>query len=163
MRRKKRRRRRERQPTIWEISDELWERIAPVLPREEFRPSGGRPWVPPRQILNGVLYVLRTGCQWKAVPREYGAGSTVHRRFQRWVEQGCWKAIWRRVLREYEREVGLAWGWQSADASLHKAPLGGGKNRAHSHRSRQGRHQAPSLDRRRWDSPGGCPHCGEHA
>lgn len=50
------------------------------LPIEEFRPAGGGRWTPPRGILDGVLYVLRTGCQGKAVPREYGSGSTLHRR-----------------------------------------------------------------------------------
>ena len=73
---------------------------------------------------------------------EYGSGSTVHRRFQRWVELGCFEAIWRRLLQHYDDEIGLQWRWQSADASLHKAPLGGEKNRPQSHRSRQERHQA---------------------
>src|SRR5439155_22779615 len=45
-------------------------------------PVAGRPWIESRRVLDGVLYVLRTGCQWKAVPAEYGSGSTVHRRFQ---------------------------------------------------------------------------------
>jgi len=49
-------------------------------------------------LLDGVLFVLRTGCQWKAVPREYGSGSTPHRRFQRWVELGIWGGVWRRLL-----------------------------------------------------------------
>jgi transposase len=66
----KRTRRSHRPPTVWRIPDDLWKRIAPQLPREEFRPTGGRHWHPPRQVLDGVGYVLRTGCQWKAVPRE---------------------------------------------------------------------------------------------
>ena len=78
-------------------------------------------------MLDGVLYVLRTGCQWKAVPREFGAGSTIHRRFQRWVDAGCFEAIWKRLLQDSDLDVGLDWRWQSADASLHKAPLDGGK------------------------------------
>src|SRR5262249_16275940 len=96
-----RRRRRGRQrgaATIWKVPEELWNRIAILLPIEEFRPPGGRPWTPPRRILDGVHYVLRTGCQCNAVPREYRTGSTLHRRFQRWVELGIWEAIWRRLL-----------------------------------------------------------------
>src|SRR5438128_582582 len=75
-----------RQPTIWEMPDDLWFIVQHVLPREELQRSRGRPWIPPRRILDAVLYVLRTGCQWKAVPRTFASGSTVHRRFQRWVE-----------------------------------------------------------------------------
>src|SRR5262245_65225293 len=125
---KERRRARPRgAPTVWRVPDELWNRVAMLLPIEEFRPTGGRRWTPPRRILDGVLYVLRTGCQWKAVPHEYGSGSTLHRRFQRWVDRGCWEAIWRRLLQQYDHDVGLEWRWQSADASLHRAPLGGEK------------------------------------
>ena len=75
-------------PTIWRIPDELWFIARTVLPAEELRRSRGRPWIESRRVLDGVLYVLRTGCQWKAVPAEYGSGSTVHWRFQRWVERG---------------------------------------------------------------------------
>jgi transposase len=116
-------------PTVWRVPDDLWNRIAVLLPIEEFLPTGGRRWLPPRRVLDGVLYVLRTGCQWKAVPGEFGSGSTIHRRFQRWVAAGCFDAIWKRLLQHYDLDVGLQWRWQSADASLHKAPLGGEKNR----------------------------------
>ena len=160
---RRRHRRRRAVPTVWKVPDELWNRIAILFPIEEFRPTGGRSWTPPRRILDGVLYVLRTGCQWKAVPREYGAGSTLHRRFQRWVELGIWEALWRRLLQEYDRDVGLAWQWQFADASLHKAPLGGEKNRPQSHRSRQEWHQASSPHRHRRHPGGRCPHCSESA
>jgi transposase len=161
---KERRRARPRgAPTVWRVPDDLWNRIAMLLPIEEFRPTGGRRWTPPRRILDGVLYVLRTGCQWQAVPREYGSGSTLHRRFQRWVDRGCWEAIWRRLLQHYDRDVGLEWRWQAADASLHKAPLGGEKNRSQSYRPRQGRHQAASPHRRYRHPDRRCPHCGEPA
>src|SRR5262245_15268169 len=122
-----RRRRRRRVPTVWRVPDDRWNRIAGLLPIEEFLPTGGRRWLPPRLVLDGVLYVLRTGCQWKAVPREFGSGSTIHRRFQRWVAAGCFEAIGQRLLHHYDLDVGLDWRWQSADASLHKAPLGGKK------------------------------------
>jgi transposase len=129
--------------TIWKIPDELWTLLQPELPAEEFVPSGGRPWIPPRQILDGVLFVLRTGCQWKAVPAEYSSGSTLHRRFQHWVERGIWERMWARLLVYYDEVEGLEWTWQSADSSLHKAPLGGEKNGAQPHRPGEERHQAP--------------------
>ena len=139
----------QRRPTIWEIPDELWLLVQHVLPREELQRSRGRPWIPPRRILDGVLYVLRTGCQWKAVPRPFASGSTVHRRFQRWVERGVWEAMWRLLLQYYEAAESLEWTWQSADASLHKAPLGGEKNGPESHRPREVGDQAPCPHRRR--------------
>src|SRR5437870_2056425 len=92
-------------PTIWQIPDDLWLIVQHVLPREELQRSRGRPWIPPRRILDAVLYVLRTGCQWKAVPREFGSGSTVHRRFQRWVDYGVWAAMWRLLLQYYDAAV----------------------------------------------------------
>ena len=150
-------------PTIWQIPDDLWLIVQHVLPREELRRSRGRPWIPPRRILDAVLYVLRTGCQWKAVPREFGSGSTVHRRFQRWVDHGVWEAMWRLLLQYYDAAESLEWTWQSADASLHKAPLGGEKNGAEPDRPRQGGDQAPSSHRHRRHPRGGCPHCGESA
>ena len=159
----RRKAKRRRVPTVWRVPDDMWNRIAILLPIEEFLPTGGRRWLPPRRVLDGVLYVLRTGCQWKAVPREFGTGSTIHRRFQRWVQAGCFEAIWKRLLQEYDLDVGLKWRWQSADASLHKAPLGGEKNRSQSHRPRQDRDQATSSYRRRRDSDRRCPHCGEPA
>ena len=136
-------------PTIWQIPDDLWLIVQHVLPREELQRSRGRPWIPPRRILDAVLYVLRTGCQWKAVPRGFGSGSTVHRRFQRWVDHGVWAAMWRLLLQYYDAAESLEWTWQSADASLHKAPLGGGKNGAEPHRPRQVGDQAPCPHRRR--------------
>jgi len=112
---------------LWRIPDDLWELIRVTLPAVELRPSGGRPWIAPRRIVDGVLFVLRTGCQWKAVPREFGSGSTVHRRFQRWTDEGRWEAMWRLLLQYAEATQQPEWVWQSADAALHKAPLGGKK------------------------------------
>lgn len=146
------RKRSKSKPTIRAVPDDLWKRIESVLPRMELEPSGGRPWADPRQILDGVLYVLRTGCQWKALPSQFGSGSTCHRRFQRWAETGVWEKMLRVLLREYDDLHGLDWRWQSADTSLHKAPLGGEKNRAKSNGSGQERYQAPRAHRGRRSS-----------
>src|SRR5262249_8389964 len=66
---RRRRLRRRGAATIWKVPEELWNRIAILFPIEEFRPTGGRPWTPPRRILDGVLYVLRTGCAADAAAR----------------------------------------------------------------------------------------------
>src|SRR2546428_2928484 len=88
--------------TMWRIPDEFCLLVPSEQSAEELRRSRGWPWIESRRVLDGVLYVLRTGCQWKAVPAEYGSGSTVHRRFQRWVARGCWEAMWRLLLQYYD-------------------------------------------------------------
>jgi transposase len=112
-------------PTIWEVDDALWAGLAPVLavvvkPRKK----PGRPRTPDRPLLNGVLWVLRTGAQWKEMPRRFGAKSTVHDRFQEWVQTGAMARAWPLLLAEYDELVGLELHWQSADGCLVKAPLG---------------------------------------
>jgi transposase len=73
----------------------------------------------------GILYVLRTGCQWNAAPREFGSGKTLHRYFQLWTSKRVFKRMWRAGLEEYDEVHGLKWKWQAADAAITKAPLGG--------------------------------------
>lgn len=114
-------------PTLWTIPDPLWKRIKTVLPREKPPGTPGRPPVPFRLVLNGILYVLRTGCQWKAVPAVYGSGSTVHRRFQQWTESGAFDEMVALLLQWYDEQQGIGWQWQSADTKLLPAPLGGDK------------------------------------
>ena len=111
--------------TIWRIPDDLWEELRPLLPPEKPRGSKGRPVVPYRRVLDGILYVLRTGCQWKAVPREFGSGSTCHRRFQEWVTQGVFEQCWVKLLERYDALQGIRWRWQALDSVTVKAPLGG--------------------------------------
>ena len=71
-------------PTVKRIPDEIWDEIRMILPSEKPINTIGRPVVSFRKVLEGILYVLRTGCQWKMLPKEYGSGSTSHRRFQQW-------------------------------------------------------------------------------
>ena len=118
----------------WELSDTFWQRIKPLLPRPKSRfrgrgtrrkNVGGRPAADPRRVIAGILYVLRTGCQWNAVPHEYGSGKTLHRYFQRWRRAGLFKRMWRVGLEEYDEVKGVEWKWQAADSCQTKAPLGG--------------------------------------
>lgn len=74
---------------FFDVPDKLWARIEPVLPPEPRKPWGGRPRVPDRVALAGMLYRLRTGCQWKAIPQEFGSGSTCHLRLQQWGASRC--------------------------------------------------------------------------
>jgi transposase len=61
--------------TITKILDELWGKISDIFPKEKPRHTVGRPIIPFRKVLDGILYVLRTGCQWKIIPKEFGSGS----------------------------------------------------------------------------------------
>ena len=111
--------------TIRRIPDDLWMMVQPLLPREKRPGTNGRPVVPFRKVLDGILYVLRTGCQWKMLPAEYGSGSTCHRRFQEWVRIGVFQKLWVKLLQRYDGLRGIRWEWQSLDSLTVKAPLGG--------------------------------------
>lgn len=113
--------------TIWRIPDDVWAELQPLLPPEKPRNTRGRPVVPFRQVMDGILYVLRTGCQWKALPREYGSGSTCHRRFHECVRAGVFQRLWATLLTRYKDLRGIQWRWQSLDSVIVKAPLGGRK------------------------------------
>jgi putative transposase len=75
--------------------------------------------------MDGIYFVLRTGCQWKALPRCYGASSTVYDRFREWERAGVFVALWKQGLMAYDHTKGLDWRWQSVDGCMTKAPLGG--------------------------------------
>ena len=112
--------------TIWHVPDDLWSLIAPLLGPEKAPGTPGRPAVPFRRIFDGIIYVLRTGCQWRALPREqFAPKSTVWGRFQQWVEAGVFQEAWALVLTYYDCAVGIEWKWQALDGVITKAPLGG--------------------------------------
>ncbi len=90
--------------TIITVQDELWVKIKIILPKEKPPKTVGRPIVPYRKVLDGVLYVLRTGCQWKMLPIEYGSGSTCHRRFQEWNRLDVFKKTWIKLLKIYDNK-----------------------------------------------------------
>ena len=115
----------------WEVSDVFWAAVEPYLPVRQ-RPAdrtyqrkagGGRKPLPPRQIFSAIVYVLRTGCQWKALPEEFGSASAVHKHFQQWQAAGFFANLWRAGLAEYDQLEGIAWEWQSIDGATGKAPL----------------------------------------
>ena len=125
---RKRRRKQEELGVIWEIPDALWERIRPIL--EEYWPAkvtGGKhaEW---RRCLNGIVFRMRTGCQWNYLPERFGDDSTIHRWFQRWNRDGVMQRIWAALVSECDELGGLSWDWQSADGALAKARFGGIKS-----------------------------------
>ena len=117
----------------WEVSDAFWKRVEPLIPvrrqrtaryRYVRKPGGGRKPKEPRLVFEALVYVLRTGCQWKALPRErFGSASAIHKRFLEWEEAGFFQRLWQAGLAEYDDMEGIAWRWQSVDGALVKAPL----------------------------------------
>lgn len=76
-------------PAIWELPDDLWERIEGLLDEYDSPKATGRKRKEARRMLNGIIYRFRTGCQWNHIPKEFGDDSTIHRTFQRWVEKSA--------------------------------------------------------------------------
>jgi transposase len=135
----------------WVLTDEFWSRVEPLLPARKRDPLGrGRPAVADRAVFGGILYVLRTGCQWKAAPREYGSGSTLHLRFQAWERAGVFEALWRSGLAEYDDMQGIVWRWQAVDGAMTKAPMGGEATAPNPTDRGKKRDEAPPAYRRAW-------------
>ena len=108
-----------------DVPDGLWVLVEPLLPEMGPYPKGGRPPVDSRKVFAGAVFKLRTGCQWKALPRQFGSGATVHRRFAAWTASGVFPQIWKAALRYYDDLKGLDWRWASMDSATVKAPKGG--------------------------------------
>jgi putative transposase len=114
-----------------EVSEEFWRRVEPLIPRRKRdrckncvrRKGGGRKPMLPRKIFEAIVYVLRTGVQWKALPKEFGSSSSVRTYFQEWERAGFFRKIWKKGLVEYDEMKGIAWEWQSIDGAMTKAPL----------------------------------------
>ena len=149
----------------WEVSDEFWSRVEKRIPVRQRDPDktykrkegGGRKPHDPRKVFEGILYVLRTGCQWKALPKsQFGCASTVHRSFLEWQAAGLFEQLWSNSLLEYDEFEGIGWEWQSLDGAMIKAPLAResvGRNPTDRGKKRQ---QAESVDGRQRCPPGDC-------
>jgi putative transposase len=129
-----------------EVSDEVWERVRPLIPAAPSHAKGGRRRMDNRKACEAIVYVLRTGIQWNALPRELGASSTVHDRFQEWERAGLFKALWQAGLSEYDDLKGIQWEWQAVDGVMTKAPDLWRRDRSHPHGSRQTGNQTESVD-----------------
>jgi transposase len=116
----------------WQVSDSFWDRVKPYIPVPKRDPNlkykrksgGGRKPMDSRKVFEAIVYVLRTGCQWKALPKEkFGSASSIHAYFQIWERSGFFLALWQAGLAEYDEMEGIAWQWQSIDGASVKAPL----------------------------------------
>jgi len=115
-------------PSRFEISDGLWERVAPLIPARQRRSRyPGRKALDDRLVLNGILHVLHTGIAWEDLPAEYGYGSgvTCWRRLREWQRAGVWEALHRQLLTELNAAGAIDWSRAAVDASHVRALLGG--------------------------------------
>lgn len=112
---------------FFQVPNQLWQVFEQLLPKAAERNGPGRPRVSDRAALNGIWYVLWTGCQWKAVHRDwFGVSSSVlHERFQTWQNQGIFGKLMWAMATMYQQERAIGWEWQSIDSKTAPAPLGG--------------------------------------
>jgi transposase len=102
-----------------ELSDEQWKRLELLLPAQ--KPRTGRPNLGHRQIINGILWVLRTGAPWRDMPERYGSWSTVASRFYRWREAGIWERIWSQIQSDADEQDKLDWEIHLLDGTVIRA------------------------------------------
>jgi transposase len=108
------------------VSDELWAIVAPLLPPAPPTPKGGRPRVPDRACLTGIIFVLKSGIPWELLPQELGCGSgmTCWRRLRDWQEAGVWDALHRVLLDRLGEADRLDWSRASLDSASIPAKRG---------------------------------------
>ena len=108
------------------VPDELWEIVEPLIPAEPPKPKGGRPRVPDRACLTGIVFVLKTGVPWEYLPREMGCGSgmTCWRRLHAWEEAGVWHRLHQVLLERLEGAGQIDWSRASLDSATVPAKRG---------------------------------------
>jgi transposase len=111
----------------WEVPDELWVRLEPLIPRKarRFRYPGRRP-LDDREVLSGILFVLSTGVGWERLPKElgFGSGMTCWRRLTAWQEAGVWQRLHTLLLSELRAAGEIDWSRAVVDASYIQAKKG---------------------------------------
>lgn len=108
------------------LPDELWVVIEPLLPPEPAKPKGGRPRIPNRAVLTGILFVLKSGIQWELLPQELGCGSgmTCWRRLRDWQQTGVWERVHTVLLDKLNQAGEIDWSRAVLDATSIRAQKG---------------------------------------
>lgn len=112
-------------PTIWEVPDDCWALIDGILKVHYPRKEMDLRRVDLRGVLNGVIFRMRTGCQWNKLPGCFGDDSSIHRHFQKWCELGVFERIWAVLVESCTELGGVNWKWQAVDGAMGKARFGG--------------------------------------
>jgi transposase len=102
-----------------ELTDAQWCRLAPLLPTQ--KPRCGRPNLPHRPIINGILWLLATGAPWRDLPAQYGSWRTISSRFYRWRQAGVWQRILTTLQRLADREGQADWSVHFVDSTIVRA------------------------------------------
>jgi transposase len=108
----------------WELNDEQWAAVEPVLRPQRRADKRGRPWQETRAVLNGVLWVLGTGAQWRELPGKYPSYQTCHRRFQQWVRSGKLEETLKQLARHLHERGQLNLEEAFVDATFANAKKG---------------------------------------
>ena len=112
--------------STWQVRDELWQAVRPLLPEHRPDPRGGRPRVDDRVCFNAIVFVLVTGIAWRHLPREMGCSpATAHRRLASWQKEGAWGCLHRELLRALNAAGRIDWSASVIDGSHIRALLGG--------------------------------------
>jgi transposase len=118
------------QKKSWEITDGFWLEVKYLIPEKERdagkeykrKPGGGRKAMDPRKVLEAIFYVLGTGIMRKALPKEFGSSSSVHRYFMLWCDEGVFLQMWQLGPERYDEICGIDWAWLCGDSATTKAP-----------------------------------------
>ena len=107
------------------LTDEQWNKIEPLLPKPKQRRKRGRPRKGNRQVLEGILWILKTGARWRDLPKDFGVSPSVcWKRLRLWEEQGVWLRLWRAFLSELDGKDKLDWDEVFLDGSFASAKKG---------------------------------------
>ncbi|MFC3834456.1 IS5 family transposase [Deinococcus rufus] len=103
----------------YELTDEQWSQLAPLLPPQ--RQRTGRPSLDHRTVLNGILWIKRSGSAWRDLPERYGNWKTVSSRFYRWQQQGLWTQLLARVQERADHASHVNWDVHMIDSTIVRA------------------------------------------
>ena len=102
-----------------ELTDEQWQQLEPLLPAQ--KPKTGRPNLDHRMVINGILWLLKTGAPWRDLPERYGKWQTVASRFYRWQRNGVWERIFVQLQQMKDRDGQIDWEVHYVDGSVIRA------------------------------------------
>ena len=120
-----------------ELSESQYAPLQPLLPQPRHHGKAGRPWLPHPTIINGILWILRTGAPWRDLPQRYGKWNTVYTRFKRWRRDGTWTRLFATLLEERDRQGQLDHELWCIDGTIARAArCAGGARRRNRRRPR---------------------------
>ncbi len=101
------------------MTDEQWLKLNPLLPPQ--KAHTGQPAHDHRRIINGILWLHRTGAPWRDIPERYGKHSTISSRFYRWRQAGIWQRIWESLMQQADSEGSIDWEVNFVDSTIVRA------------------------------------------